>query len=40
LRLVFTLEEFNQLLLKAAKAGRKQVRDWARDVLLDAKDGD
>lgn len=34
LRLVFTPEELQTLLLKAARAGRKQVRDWARDVLL------
>lgn len=40
LRLVFTPEEFQELLLKAAKAGKKQVRDWAREVLLGAKDGD
>lgn len=34
LRLVFTPEEFQKLLLKAAQAGKKQVRDWARVILL------
>lgn len=36
LRLVFTPDEMQQILVKAAKAGHKQARDWAREVLLSA----
>lgn len=36
LRLVFTPDEMQQILIKAAKEGHKQARDWAREVILTA----